>query len=512
MSVQSDESTRSDPNVERQQALMEEVARHTGALPKAFANFVGGRWAPPGGDVLTAFSPALGGVIGTVPAATREEVDAACLEASRVAEAFGALTPADRSKLCHRVADSLAKHEDELAYWLSLDQGKPLQREALVEARVCLLFFRQAAEDILRLEGDTIPSTSASKRIFTNYRSRGPYAVITPWNFPYNIASEHLSAHFAAGNPVVWVPSPEVSASAMVFARALVEADIPPGVFNVLTGLGALAGDAAVTNPSISGISFTGSSATGDLIMRRAGAKPALLELGGNGPVIVLADADLSAAVEGIVFSAYFNAGQSCSATERVLVAREAHDELVERLETATASVVLGQPFGASTTMGPLNNEAVAAKMDAHIADAVDNGAKVVAGGKRQGGFPTDLYFPPTLLDGVSAGSLVCREETFGPIIPLLQVDGPDEALRLANEGPTGLVASVYTRDLRSAMTFSRRLHHGLVNINETPDYWELNVPYGGGGGTTSGIGRLGGRHALRSVMDLQATIVEVGS
>jgi acyl-CoA reductase-like NAD-dependent aldehyde dehydrogenase len=491
---------------------MDEVARHTGTLPHEFGNFVGGYWTTQDGEALSAVSPASGGVIASVPAATRQDVAAACRQAAGAAEAFGALTALERSSLCHRVADSLAKHEQELAHWLSLDQGKPLQREALVEARVCLLFFRQAAEDILRLGGDTIPSASASKRIFTSYRSRGPYAVITPWNFPYNIAAEHLSAHFAAGNPVVWVPSPEVAASGMVFARAVVEADLPPGVFNAVTGLGPVAGDAAVTDPSISGVSFTGSSATGNAIMHRAGAKPALLELGGNGPVIVLADADLSAAVEGIVFSAYFNAGQSCSATERVLVVREVREELVERLAAATATVVLGQPFAGSTTMGPLNNEAVATKMDAHIADAVDRGARLVSGGARAHDFPTNLYFNPTLLDGVSPGSLVAHEETFGPIIPLIEVDGPEKALQLANQDPTGLVASVYTRDLRSALTFARRLRHGLVNINETPDYWELSIPYGGGGGTTSGFGRLGGRHALRSVMDLQATIVELGS
>jgi succinate-semialdehyde dehydrogenase/glutarate-semialdehyde dehydrogenase len=228
--------------------------------------------------------------------------------------------------------------------------------------------------------------------------------------------------------------------------------------------------------------------------------------------VIVLRDADLHAAAAGIVFSAYFNAGQSCSATERVLVAREVHDDLLNLVASATEQVVLGDPFSDTTTMGPLNNEPVAEKMDRHIGDALERGAALVRGGARGSGFPTDLYYQATVLDGVTESMLVSQEETFGPIVPFITVDGPDEALRLANADASGLVASVYTRDLRLAMDFSRRLRSGVVVINETPDYWELHVPYGGSGGKRSGYGRLGGLNALRSVMDLRATIMEVGA
>jgi succinate-semialdehyde dehydrogenase/glutarate-semialdehyde dehydrogenase len=347
--------------------------------------------------------------------------------------------------------------------------------------------------------------------MFTRYTGRGPYAVITPWNFPYNIAAEHLSAHLAAGNPVVWVPSPQVAACSLVFARAVAEADLPKGVFNVVTGPGEVVGDAAVIDPRVVGVSLTGSFRTADIVMRRAGPKPALLELGGNGPTIVLADANLEAAAQGIAFSAFFNAGQACSATERVLVAREVHDRLVDLVAAASTEVVLGDPFGEDTTMGPLNNEAVAAKMDAHLDDATTKGATLVSGGGRAAGFPTGLYYRPTLLDGVDTTMVVNDEESFGPIVPFVTVSGPDEALSLANARTSGLVASVYTRDLQLAMRFARRLRSGLVNVNETPDYWELNVPYGGAAGTNSGYGRLGGLHALRSVMDLRATIMEVG-
>lgn len=480
--------------------------------PRVFANFVAGAWQTGTGETMRCLSPGTGEKIAEVPVATPEEAAVAAAAAAAAAERFRELAPIDRSRLCHRVADALDEREAELARWLSRDQGKPYTREALLEARSCASFFRQAAEDILRLDGQVFSSNSNTKRIFTTYRGRGPHVVITPWNFPYNIAAEHLSAHLAAGNTVVWVPSPEVAACSLIFAEALIEADMPDGVFNVLTGLGHVVGDALVTDPAIVGISLTGSSTTGDIVMHRAGAKPALLELGGNGPVIVLSDADLHAAARGIVFSAYFNAGQACSATERVLVTRDVHDELVELVLEETRTVVLGQPFEDATTMGPLNNEGVAHKMDAHLADAVDRGAVVLAGGERDKGLPTPLYYRPTVIDNVPTDALVNREETFGPVVPVILVEGPDEALALANQDATGLVASLYTKDLSRAMTLARRLRAGVVNVNETPDYWELHVPYGGGGGTKSGYGRLGGRHALRTVMDLQTTILEVGS
>lgn len=483
----------------------------SGVVPATLDNYVAGRWAH-ADETMPCWSPSTGLRTADVPAASREDAARAAAAAAAASAAFRDMAPVTRSQLCYRVAEAIEGKKSELARWLSIDQGKPYTREALVEASSCSLFFRQAAEDILRMDGETFASASNSKRIFTTYRGRGPYAVITPWNFPYNIAAEHLSAHLAAGNPVVWLPSPQVAACSLVFAQALVEADLPDGVFNVLTGSGPVVGDALVTDPNIVGVSLTGSSATGDVVMRRAGAKPALLELGGNGPVVVLADADLEAAARGIVFSAYFNAGQACSATERVIVARDVHDELLELVLAETKAVVLGQPFDDATTMGPLNNADVAAKMDAHIADALERGARVVTGGSRDRAMATPLYYQPTVVDNVPVDALVSEEETFGPVVPLITVDSPEEALAVANRGQVGLVASVYTRDLGLAMSFSRYLRAGVVNVNETPDYWELHVPYGGGGGTKSGYGKLGGRHALRSVMDLQTTIMEVGA
>jgi acyl-CoA reductase-like NAD-dependent aldehyde dehydrogenase len=342
------------------------------------------------------------------------------------------------------------------------------------------------------------------------WQSRGAYAVITPWNFPYNIPSEYISAALAAGNPIVWAPAPTTSACAVVYARAVIEADLPRGVFNLVTGDGSVVGDEIVSHPATRGVGFTGSPATGRRIAERAAGKPLLLELGGNGPVIVLRDANLDAAAEGIAFSAYLNAGQACSATERVLVDASVKDELIDKVLAITAKVRLGDPFNPGTTMGPLNNEGVAAKMDRHVADALAKGARLVTGGGRAKGFPTALYYRPTVLDGITADMAVNREESFGPIVPVLTFEDVDEALHLANDNDLGLISSVYTRNLKAAFHFGERLRTGIVNINETPDYWETPVPYGGVAGRQSGLGRLGGIHSIKEMMDQRGIIIDL--
>jgi succinate-semialdehyde dehydrogenase/glutarate-semialdehyde dehydrogenase len=473
--------------------------------------YIDGAWVESeSGARMPVDSPGSGTRIGSVPAGTREDARRAIAAAAAAEETLRWMTPAERSAMCKRVAEALTRHAEELARVIALDQGKPYHSEAKWEAGACTHFFKEASEDILRLHGETLPSGDRNKRMISFWQSRGTYAVITPWNFPYNIPSEYISAALAAGNPIVWVPAPTTSACAVVFARAIVEADLPRGAFNLVTGEGPVVGDEIVSHPATRGVGFTGSPATGRLIAGRAAGKPLLLELGGNGPVIVLADANLDAAAEGIAFSAYLNAGQACSATERVLVAASVKDPLIDKVMAITAKIRLGDPFDPQTTMGPLNNEAVAAKMDRHIADAVAKGARLLAGGGRAEGLPTSLYYRPTVLDGVTADMAVNREESFGPIVPLLTFDTADEALRLANDNDLGLICSVYTRNLKAAFHFGERLRAGIVNINETPDYWETPVPYGGVAGRQSGLGRLGGMHTIKEMMDQRGMIIDL--
>jgi succinate-semialdehyde dehydrogenase/glutarate-semialdehyde dehydrogenase len=474
--------------------------------------FIGGDWVDAlEGQTEPARSPRDGSTIAELPAATRRDARRAVDAAVAAESTLASLSPKERAGLCKRVADVAERRKDDLARAIALDQGKPYYSEGFWEAGAFPHFFHEAAEEITRLKGESIPSQDPRKRIITFWQPRGAYAVITPWNFPYNIPSEYIAAALAAGNPVVWVPAPTTSACAVEYARCLAEADLPPGAVNLLIGPGPVVGDAIVADERTKGVGFTGSPQTGRTIAERAAGKPLLLELGGNGPVIVLDDADLDAAVEGIAFSAYFNAGQACSATERVLAQRSVYDELADRVLTKTAEIRLGDPFDETTTMGPLNNEAVAAKMDVHIADAVESGASVLAGGKRAKGLPSNLYYEPTVLTGVDPGMRVSREESFGPIVPLIPFDDHEEAIALANDDALGLICSVYTRSLKRAFVFGERLRTGIVNINETPDYWETQVPYGGVAGKHSGIGRLGGPNTLREMMDVRALIIDLG-
>lgn len=475
-------------------------------------HFVNGSWVTPLSDeAMDLTSPSSGRVIGQAMAANSADVDRAIKAASAAEGVLASMTVADRAAMCYRVNDALKKHEADLAYALTLDQGKPLKAEAETEAGVCSLFYRHAAEDVQRLYGETIPCGSSRKRVLTAYRARGAYAVITPWNFPYNIASEYLSICLAAGNPIVWLPSPMSTACSAVLAQAISEADLPPGAINFITGVGPQAGDQLVSDQRIRGVCFTGSSMVGRTISSRAGLKPLLLELGGNGPIVVLKDADLRAAASGIAFSAFYNAGQACSASERIIVHEGIVDELLQFLEGYLAEIQLGDPFDPQTTMGPLNNEAVAAKMDRHITQAIEGGAKVVAGGGRSSVGATDLYYQPTVLMDVQPGMEVFREESFGPIVPITTFASDAEAVRLANENAFGLIASLYTTSLNRGFQIGEQIRSGIVNVNETPDYWDAITPYGGASGTDSGLGRLGGLHGLREVMDLRGLVIDIG-
>jgi succinate-semialdehyde dehydrogenase/glutarate-semialdehyde dehydrogenase len=233
-----------------------------------------------------------------------------------------------------------------------------------------------------------------------------------------------------------------------------------------------------------------------------------VLELGGNGPVVVMDDADLELAAEAAVTACFLCAGQSCTAGERLLVHREVRNEFVSLLRKKVQRVVLGDPFAESTTMGPLNNGGVAAKMDEHVADALDRGAELVHGGTRADGFPTNLYWQATVLDGVPADALVATEETFGPVAPVVEIASLDEAIVLANASPYGLLSAIFTRDLAAGLRYADEVKTGWVNINDSSNYWEAHLPFGGRSGTASGIGRVGGAAPMEAFTELQTVVV----
>ncbi len=472
--------------------------------------FVGGAWVPAlSAATSEATSPATGETLGRVPDGDRADARAAIAAARSAAPGWARVGAFDRAALLHRVGDVIEARRDELARTLTLDQGKPLRAEAYDEVDELVTYWRMAAEDGKRLEGRLPNSSSRGKRALLIRRPRGVVGVITPWNWPYTMPAELIAPALASGNTVVWTPAPSTSVSAIALAACIADADLPPGVLNLVTGPGPVVGDEIARHPGTDAVAFIGSTATGRLVAQAAAGKATLLEMGGNGPVVVLADADLDRAVEGALAACFLCAGQSCTAGERLLVHDAVRDEFASRLTAAVEQQIrLGDPFDDTTTMGPLNNAGVAAKMDEHVADAVRRGATILTGGARDTRYKTDLYWPPTVLGNVDRDALVATEETFGPVAPIVGIGSLEEAIELTNASRYGLLAAVYTADLRAGLDFADAVRTGWVNINESSNYWESHLPFGGRSGSDSGLGRVGGSAPMEAFTELQTVII----
>ena len=479
--------------------------------PDNLKMYIGGQWVESASEkTFEAHNPATGEVIATLPEGSRDDAQQAIVAANRNKHKIANMSVWDRSRLCRRIGDVMERRKGELAHVLSEDQGKPYQSEAVAEVEFAIHGFHNAAEQVKWLETSVIPTEDPNKRAFSFRQPRGVYAVVTPWNFPINIPVEYLAPGLAAGNAIVWVPAPTTSVCAVKLMECLEEAGVPDGVVNLVTGPGPVVGDEIVANAGTDAVGFTGSAQTGKQIAQRAAGKSLLLELGGNGPTVVLDDADLEMASAATALGCFVNAGQVCSATERILVQRGAHDELAERLVAAAQKVRMGDPFDPATTMGPLNNQPTAEKMDRHLADGVAKGAVVLFGGEREPNLGSDLFYQPTVIDNITIDSFLNNDETFGPVAPLMTFDDHDKALAIANQGSLGLVSSVFTSNIKNAFYFAERLRTGLVNINEHSNYWESHIPFGGVSGTQSGVGRIGGRHSLMAMTDLRTMTIDV--
>ena len=472
--------------------------------------FVGGSWqSSASGETFDATSPATGESIGTIPQGDRGDAQRAIAAARDAADGWARLTAFDRAAKMHAVGDLIESRRDELAHTLTLDQGKPLRAEAFGEVDELIEYWRMAAEDAKRLGGELPNSFSPGKRVMLVRRPRGAVGVISPWNWPYTMPAELIAPALACGNAVVWTPAPSTAVCAIALAGCIADADLTPGVFNLVTGPGPVVGDEIASNPGTDGVAFIGSTATGRLVAQASAGKAALLEMGGNGPLVLLDDGDVDAAVQATLVACFLCAGQSCTAGERILVHRAVRDEFVELLGRQVAErILLGDPFDDATTMGPLNNEPVASKMDEHVGDALERGASVVSGGARATGFATSLYWQPTVLTDVPPDARVAVEETFGPIAPVVAIGSLEEAISLTNASPYGLLSAIYTADLRRGLEFADRVRTGWVNINESSNYWEAHLPFGGRAGTDSGIGRVGGAHVMHSFTELQTVVI----
>jgi len=475
-----------------------------------YSMFVGGAWVDSeSGERVEATSPATGEVLGTVPSGTRDDAQRAIASANAARRDWASRSAFERAATMERVAGLVEERRDDLALALTLDQGKPLHAEAYDEVDELVAYWRMAAADATRISGAMPPSVDASKRILQYRVPRGVVGVITPWNWPYTMPAEVIAPALAAGNAVVWVPAPTTSVCAVKLAECIVDAELPAGVFSMVLGPGPVVGDEVAASAGTHAIAFIGSVATGLHVAARAAGKATLLELGGNGPMVVLDDADVAAAAEASLAASFLCAGQSCTAGERFLVHDAVHDDFVAAVEARVERTVrLGDPFASDTTMGPLNNEPTAEKVDRHVADAVERGARVVTGGGRASGFPTDLYWEPTVLAGVTEEMEVARDETFGPVVPITRISSDEEALAIANASPYGLLSAVWTRDLARGLRFAEAVDAGWVNINESTNYWESHLPFGGRAGTSSGTGRVGGSSVLEAFTEPKTVVL----
>src|SRR6202167_4837058 len=442
--------------------------------------YIDGAWRSGGAGSAAAVSPSSGETFATVAVASPVDVDDAVGAAAAAWPEWAGASAFERAGWFGKVIAGIGARREELARALTLDQGKPLA-EAVDEVAE---YFRMAAEDAKRRAGALPASVSADRRILTLRMPLGVVGVVSPWNWPYTMGAEVFAPAIAAGNTVVWVPAPSTTACCAILAEVIADTGMPAGVFNFVPGPGPIVGDSLVAHPRVAGVGFVGSVETGNQVAVRAAGKAQLLELGGNGPMVILEDADLELATAASLEAAYLCAGQSCTAGERFLVHAAVRAEFTERVVAATkASVRLVDPFDPQTTMGPLNNEATAAKFDRHIADAVAGGARICCGGRRAAGFPTQLYAEPTVLDGATPGMAIEREETFGPVVPVVEVRSAAEALELTNASPFGLTAAVFTADLERGLAFAERARAGWVNINASTNLWESHLPFGGRAG-----------------------------
>lgn len=476
-----------------------------------FRMYVDGEWVDSeSDDTFATIDPNTGEQLGTIAAGTRADVQRAIEAAQEAQPELEFMTAFERAELCHEIADAIEDRRKWLAEWVTRDQGKPLETEAVLEVDQIVRKFRDAAEEIKRMEPPTIPSEDPDKRIFTMRKPHGVYGAITPWNFPIGIPCEYLAPGLAGGNALVWTPAPTTSAVATKLMEILDDTSLPDGAVNLVTGEGEVVGDELVVNDGTDAIAFTGSAETGEIVSERAGTKPVLLELGGNGPMIVLDDANLEAAAEAATLGCYLNAGQTCTGTERIIVHEDVHEEFVEKMIDEAGGISVGDPSDESTDMGPLNNEDTAAKIDQQLEDAVEKGAEVRTGGQRLENADSELYYAPTVVDDVSPEMRLSAEETFGPVAPIVTFSDYDEALELANDSRYGLNSAVFTSNIELMYYFAERIETGTTVVNEASAYWEIHTPLGGYTGKDSGHGREGGRHTLKEMTQLKTVYVDI--
>jgi succinate-semialdehyde dehydrogenase / glutarate-semialdehyde dehydrogenase len=467
--------------------------------------FIDGAWCrADDGATVDIRNPADGSVVGTVPVMRGGETRRAIEAAARALPEWSKRTAKERAVVLRRFAEAMIANADDLAIIMTSEQGKPLA-EARGEIGYAASFLEWFAEEGKRVYGEVIPTFRADARLMVLRQPVGVAAAITPWNFPAAMITRKLGPALAAGCTFVCKPAPQTPFSALALAELGRRAGLPDGVLNIVTGDAQAIGGELTGNPLVRKFSFTGSTAVGKTLLAQCAGtvKKVSLELGGNAPFIVFEDADLEAAVQGVMASKYRNTGQTCVCANRLFVHTSVYDEFAARLVTAVSALRVGAGLSGPTDQGPLIDERALAKVESHVADALAKGGRVAAGGKRHalGG---NFYEPTVLLD-VTPGMRVAREETFGPVAPLIRFTDEAEVLRLANDTAAGLAAYFYTRDLARSWRVQEALEYGIVGVNTGIFSTEV-APFGGV--KESGLGREGSRHGIDDYTELKYVCV----
>jgi succinate-semialdehyde dehydrogenase/glutarate-semialdehyde dehydrogenase len=464
--------------------------------------FIGGRWVDAeGGQAKQVFNPANGQLIGTVPNCTAIEARTAIEAADKALADWRSRTAKARAQVLRKWFDLIMANQEDLAVLMTVEQGKPLA-ESRGEIAYAASFIEWFAEEGKRVYGDVIPSHGPDKRIVVLKQPIGVCAAITPWHFPTAMITRKVGPALAAGCTMVVKPSELTPYSALALCVLAERAGLPAGVLSVVTGDPKPIGEEFTSNPLVRKLSFTGSTAVGKLLMSQCAGtvKKVSLELGGNAPFIVFDDADLEAAVNGAIASKYRNAGQTCVCANRIYVQSGIYDRFAERLAEKVSEMKVGNGLDQGTMIGPLIEEKAVAKVEEHVSDAVSKGAKVVVGGKRLEGGKGHFYLPTVLTD-IKPGMLVLREETFGPVAPLMKFETEEEAIRLANSTEYGLASYFYSRDLARVWRVAEALECGIVGINEGIISTEV-APFGGV--KESGIGREGSKYGIDDYLEIK--------
>ena len=463
--------------------------------------FLGGKWiAADSGATLPVRDPATGAVLAEVPNCSAAETKRAIAAADTALPAWRALAAKQRSQLLQRWFALINENADDLAQLITAEGGKPLA-EAKGEVAYGASFIEWFAEEGKRTYGETIPATLADKRLVVIKQPIGVCAAITPWNFPLAMITRKVAPALAAGCTVVVKPAEQTPLTALALALLAEQAGFPPGVFNVLTGDPVAIGGELTASPIVRKLSFTGSTEVGRLLMAQSAPtiKKLSLELGGNAPFIVFDDADVDAAVNGALIAKYRNTGQTCVCANRILVQAGVYEEFAQKLATRASELKVGAGTEDGVAQGPLIDDAALAKVEAHVADALDKGARVLCGGARhaRGG----NFYQPTVLADVTPAMRVAREETFGPVAPLFRFTTEAEAVAMANDTEFGLAAYFYSRDVARCWRVGEALEYGMVGVNTGLISNEV-APFGGI--KQSGLGREGSKYGIEDYLEIK--------